>query len=61
MFAMTMAEPFPYNVNPEFAALMAGSLEARRQAYADPAWRQRALAGPGRPDRRLPRPDGIPI
>jgi N-acyl-D-amino-acid deacylase len=41
-FAMTMAEPFTLNINPEFGALMGGSLEARRQAYADPAFRERA-------------------
>jgi len=43
MFAMTMASPFIINMNPEFGALMSGSLEDRRRAYSDPAWRARAL------------------
>jgi len=52
MFAMTMASPFILNMNPEFGALMSGSLDERRRAYEDPAWRARALApwagrGPG--------------
>jgi N-acyl-D-aspartate/D-glutamate deacylase len=41
-FVMTMAEPFTLNVNPEFGSLMGGTLEERRAAYADPAWRQAA-------------------
>jgi N-acyl-D-aspartate/D-glutamate deacylase len=40
-FSYTLAEPFPVNTNPEFAALMAHSAEERRAAYADPAWRDR--------------------
>jgi N-acyl-D-aspartate/D-glutamate deacylase len=40
-FSYTLAEPFPVNTNPEFAALMAHSPEERRAAYADPAWRDR--------------------
>jgi N-acyl-D-aspartate/D-glutamate deacylase len=52
MFAMTMASPFILNMNPEFGALMSGSLDDRRRAYEDPAWRARALEpwagrGPG--------------
>ena len=43
MFAMSMAEPFTFNVNPVFAELMAQDLDARRAAYADRAWRDRAL------------------
>jgi N-acyl-D-aspartate/D-glutamate deacylase len=43
MFAMTMASPFILNMNPEFGALMSGSLDERRRAYEDPAWRARAL------------------
>ncbi len=43
-FVMTMVEPFTFNVNPEFAALMGRSLDERRAAYADPAWRERVLA-----------------
>jgi N-acyl-D-amino-acid deacylase len=42
-FAYTVAEPFPLNVNPFFAALMGRSLEERRAAYADPAWRRQVL------------------
>jgi N-acyl-D-aspartate/D-glutamate deacylase len=42
---MTLAEPFTLNMNPEFGALMAGSRDARRAAYADPSWRARVLAG----------------
>jgi N-acyl-D-amino-acid deacylase len=42
-FAYTVAEPFPLNVNPFFAALMGRSLEERRAAYADPAWRGQVL------------------
>jgi N-acyl-D-aspartate/D-glutamate deacylase len=44
MFAMTMVSPFTLNMNPEFAALMALSLDARRTAFADPAWRERTEA-----------------
>jgi N-acyl-D-aspartate/D-glutamate deacylase len=40
-FSMNMIEPFTLNTNPVFAALMAGSLDDRARAYADPAWRQR--------------------
>jgi N-acyl-D-amino-acid deacylase len=40
-FSMNMVEPFTLNTNPVFAGLMAGSLDDRARAYADPAWRQR--------------------
>ncbi len=40
-FSMSMAEPFTFNVNSEFAELMAGSLEQRRRAYGDEGWRDR--------------------
>jgi N-acyl-D-amino-acid deacylase len=40
-FSMVMTEPFTLNTNPVFAELMPGSIEDRRAAYADPAWRQR--------------------
>lgn len=43
-FAMTLAEPFTLNVNPEFGALMNRPEDERRAAYGDPAWRERALA-----------------
>ena len=41
VFAFTLAEPFPININSEFAGLMALSTEERRAAYADPEWRDR--------------------
>ena len=54
-FSMTMVEPFLLNTSPVFAELMAGSLDARRAAYADPAWRERVrdgwAAGQGLPPR----------
>ena len=40
-FSMSLAEPFTFNVNAAFAELMSGSLEERRLAYADTAWRER--------------------
>jgi N-acyl-D-amino-acid deacylase len=40
-FSMLMTEPFTLNTNPVFAELMPRSLAERRDAYADPAWRQR--------------------
>ena len=39
-FSMLMTEPFILNTNPVFAELSGGSLEARRAAFADPAWRK---------------------
>ncbi|CAB4800996.1 MAG: amidohydrolase family protein [Actinobacteria bacterium] len=44
-FSMTMQEPFTLNINPVFGELMSKSVEERRAAYADPAWRQRVLVG----------------
>jgi N-acyl-D-aspartate/D-glutamate deacylase len=44
-FSMAMTEPFTFNINPVFAELMASDLSARTTAYADPAWRQKALDG----------------
>jgi N-acyl-D-aspartate/D-glutamate deacylase len=41
-FSMTLLEPFTLNTNPVFAELSAGSVEQRRAAYADVAWRDRA-------------------
>ena len=41
-FSMTLSEPFTLNPNPEFAAIMGSSLQARRDAYADTAWRTKA-------------------
>ncbi len=40
-FSMTLLEPFTLNPNAEFASLMGASIDARRAAYADPAWRAR--------------------
>ncbi len=42
-FSMTMTEPFTLNPNPEFGALMAGSLDERMAAYADPGWRRKVV------------------
>ncbi len=42
-FSMTLVEPFTLNVNPEFSALMSGTIEERVAAYADPAFRTAAL------------------
>ena len=39
-FSMLMTEPFVLNTNPVFAKLSSGGLEARRAAFADPAWRK---------------------
>jgi len=54
-FAQTMVEPFTFNTNSVFAELMPKSLDERRAAYANPAWRRRVResweAGDGlRPD-----------
>jgi N-acyl-D-amino-acid deacylase len=43
-FAMTLAEPFTLNVNPHFAELMSASVDVRRKAYEDQAWRDEALS-----------------
>jgi N-acyl-D-amino-acid deacylase len=40
-FSVTMTDPFPLNIHPPFAALIAASTEERVAAYADPAWRRR--------------------
>ena len=40
VFAMTLAEPFTLNMNPEFGALMSAGLDERRRAYSDPQWRE---------------------
>jgi len=42
-FSMTLVEPFTFNTNPVFAELMAGSLDDRRAAYANPEWRARVI------------------
>jgi N-acyl-D-amino-acid deacylase len=43
-FSMTLADPFTLNTNPVFAELIPLGEAARRDAYADPAWRERAEA-----------------
>ena len=40
-FSMTLVEPFTLNTNAAFAELSGGTIDERRAAYADPAWRQR--------------------
>lgn len=40
-FSMTMVEPFTLNMNAVFAELMPLTLDERRAAYSDPAWRDR--------------------
>lgn len=42
-FSQTMVEPFTLNINPVFAELMPLTLDERRAAYTDPAWRARAI------------------
>ncbi len=44
VFTFNLIEPFTLNPNPVVAALGAGGVEARRDAYADPAWRAKAWA-----------------
>jgi N-acyl-D-amino-acid deacylase len=43
-FSFAMSTPFTFTTNPVFADLLAGSLDDRRAAYADPDWRARATA-----------------
>ena len=40
-FSQTLGDPFTLNTNPVFAELSSGTVEQRRAAYADSAWRQR--------------------
>jgi len=42
-FTMPMSGPFLLNLNAKFSELLAQPPEARREAYADPAWRQAVL------------------
>jgi N-acyl-D-amino-acid deacylase len=44
-FSMNMVEPFTLNTSPIFAELMPRTLDERRAAYADPAWRDRVRDG----------------
>jgi N-acyl-D-amino-acid deacylase len=42
VFSMNMAEPFTFNMNPIFAALMDKSVEEKLAAFRDPEWRKKA-------------------
>ena len=42
VFSMNMAEPFTFNMNPIFAALMDKTVEEKLAAFRDPEWRKRA-------------------
>ncbi len=54
-FSFTMVEPFPLNTSPIFAALIPQSLDERRAAYSDPAWRQTVRDGWSNGQGLLPR------
>lgn len=60
-FSMTMVEPFTLNTSPVFAELMPKSLDDRRAAFADPAWRQRVRDGWANKQGLLPRWDSYEI
>jgi N-acyl-D-aspartate/D-glutamate deacylase len=42
VFSMNMAEPFTFNMNPIFAALMDKPVEEKLAAFRDPEWRKKA-------------------
>jgi N-acyl-D-aspartate/D-glutamate deacylase len=42
VFSMNMAEPFTFNMNPMFAALMDKPVEQKLAAFRDPEWRKKA-------------------
>jgi N-acyl-D-amino-acid deacylase len=42
VFSMNMAEPFTFNMNPMFAALMSKPMEEKLAAFRDPEWRKKA-------------------
>jgi N-acyl-D-amino-acid deacylase len=42
VFSMNMAEPFTFNMNPIFAALMDKTVEEKLAAFRDPDWRKKA-------------------
>ncbi len=42
VFSMNMAEPFTFNMNPMFAALMDRPVDERLAAFRDPEWRKKA-------------------
>ena len=60
-FSMTMVEPFTLNTSPIFAELMPKSLDERRAAFADPAWRQRVRVGWENKQGLVPRWDSYEI
>lgn len=60
-FSMTMVEPFTLNTSPVFAELMPLSIDHRRSAYADPAWRERVRSGWNSGLGLLPRWDSFEI
>ncbi len=43
VFQTTLIEPFTLNVAPSFAALMPATLDEKKEAYANAAWRARAV------------------
>ncbi len=60
-FSMEMTEPFTLNTNPVFAELMPRSLDERRHAYADPAWRSRVQAAWAAGEGLVPRWDTFDV
>ncbi len=42
VFSMNMAEPFTFNMNPMFAALMDKPVDEKLAAFRDPEWRKKA-------------------
>ena len=60
-FSINLLEPFNLNSNPVFADLMSESVEARRAAYGDPAWRRRARDAWAANRRTQPRWDTLEI
>jgi N-acyl-D-amino-acid deacylase len=41
--SMSMADPFSFNINPGFGALMSTGVAERRRAYGNPAWRAQVI------------------
>lgn len=60
-FSMTMVEPFTLNTNPVFAELAGGTIENRRAAFADPAWRDRVREAWKAPRMLVPRWDTMEV
>ena len=60
-FSQTMVEPFTLNTNPIFAELMPKSIDERRAAYSDPAWRQRVRTAWDNKQGLIPRWDSYEI